>query len=224
MAIFLDENMMGADPDAVAFPHLLVCMGVVCVTNDRLFGIHLTTVREAKAVMPAFATWLRDQGVKGDAIRTVYGAANLEVRYGDGSVATLRDQWEKEMAQIAGVLGFSGKAYGFDASVITPKDGFYARFEAEHTTHTCKIFYKRNEKMFYLASDRYYFNLLRVKPGETMPAFVRSDGVEVPEIVKPTKVDRVKSAIIAATVFPTRSNKGLLHEVDYALRLMEVKI
>jgi len=214
MAIYLDEYMMGADSNVVAFPHLLVCMGVVCVTDDKLFGIHLVNPTETKEATSAFATWLHGQGVKGDAIRTLYGAANLEVRYGDGSGATLRNRWEQEMVQIAGVLSFSGKARGFDASVIAPKDGFYAEFQADHVRHKCKILYKRNEKMTYTSmvkGEGVLPPIFKVNPGGTTS-------------VVPPDVYPVNLATVNAAVKGTGSNKSLIHEVDWTLRLMKIVV
>jgi hypothetical protein len=229
MAIYLDEDMMGADPNELGFPHLLVCMGLVCVTDNQLLGVHLTNVTHSQKVVPCFATWLGEQGVGGGDIRSLYGSANLEIRYGGGTGKALKRQWEAEMAQIAGVLGFHGTAYGFDASVIAPKDGFYAEYRAVHASHTCAIYYKRNEKMIFTKMDSFSGaklpTILWARPGNTTPAYTRRlrDGSieNVPEIVVPTRVTQVTSAVVGATVKATPSNKSLL---NCALRLMQVRI
>jgi hypothetical protein len=207
MPIYLDEDMMGDDPSEIGFPHLLICLGLVCVTDDRLLGFHGTSPESTAKAMPSFANWLGNQGVAGGDIRTLYGTANLRERY---KASHLKDKWKNEMTQIAGVLGFKGQVYGFDATAIDPKGGFYAEFHAQHLTHTCKLFYKASKKMTY------------TKPGGTVADLHK---VLIPSYdFQKIKVVTKQPQTISAAVIATDSNKGALHEVDYALRLMKLTI
>ena len=226
MAVYLDENMMAADPAVIGFPHILLCMGVVCMTDTDLYGIHLTSVANATQAIPAFGNWLTGtHAVAGGAIRALYGTANLKVRYGTGG--DKKAQWKAEMKSIATAIGFAGKAYGFDTSIIDPVDGTYAEYHAQHAAHKCKIFYKRNEKMAFTVrkgTDPAGLPAIqKVTVGSSTPARVRRDGTVDPAIVVPTTVATVtQAATVGADVVATTANKGQLHEVNYGLRLMSV--
>jgi hypothetical protein len=228
MPIYLDENMMGADTSVIGFPHLLLCMGVVCATDEKLFGIHLTDVGDAQKVMPHFATWLGAQGVGTNDIRTIYTSANMAVRYGkDISVTTRIARRREELGALGNTLGYKGKIYFFDGSIIVPKDGYYAEFRAKHTTNRCRIFYKRNEKMVYtttLSGQGALPETRLVVVGSTTPSRVRRDGTIDPEIVIPDKLQNINRATTVAVGKRSGFHSGVPHELDYANRLISITV
>jgi hypothetical protein len=203
MPVYLDEEMVGVDQNVVAFPHLLVCMGVVCMTERNLYGIHLTNVERTNMAMDHFVNWLGSLGVTGNSIISVYGSANLPIRYQDvsGPSSNLTDLWKTEMNRIAGKLGYRGPIYGFDTSILDPKDGTYVEYQSQLPRPTCRIFYKRNEKVAYTAGQ--------YNGGAPNMAQIQGENL-IPVIIPRT----------GASVIATKHNQGLLHEVDYAIRLM----
>lgn len=224
MPIYLDEDQMGADANVIGFPHLLLCMGLVCVTENHLYGIHLTDINKTNELTDVFSGWLSGQGIQGTDLRALYGSANLVVRYTHGGVAgpnsNFEELWKVEMTRVARRMGYRGPVYGFNAAAIVPKDGFYAEYHARHTNHTCRIFYKRNEKMNYVKAPA-VINAQQIKPSETFPEKHYRDGRYTPPMEIPTSVGPITTPTTSATIVATSSNNGQLHEVDYALRLMQ---
>jgi hypothetical protein len=200
MAIYLDEVHMGHDTDLIGFPHLLLCMGLVYMINNDMYGVHLTNIEHTKNAIDMFDGWLKRMNVDRNNARALYGSANLKVRYGDNGSQT---EWKNEMTQIAGKLGYSGTVYGFDTSIISPKDGTYVQYESDNNQR-CKIFYKRNEKMNY--GDMSHSEQV-----------VKISGTKI-------RTDKFVTMASSAGVKPTRSNKGQLHEVNYATRLMHFDV
>ena len=197
MAIYLDEVHVGADPSTIGFPHLLLCMGLVLVTDKMLYGIHLTNKEDTDRAIGVFAKYLDAEGVDRSKAQRLYGSANLKTRYksGDGTAA-----WRTELKQIAKLIGYSGPASGFDTSIIDPKDGTYVEYQRK-LSGECRIFYKRHEKVQY-GAFMHDANVQKISNTNKL----RSDvGVSTPS-----------SAAVKATFW----NKGELHEVDYASRLM----
>ncbi|MGA7802283.1 MAG: hypothetical protein WCC36_15910 [Gammaproteobacteria bacterium] len=197
MAIYLDEVHVGNDPDLIGFPHLLLCMGLVLVTSDNMYGVHLTNIEYTNDTIDAFSGWLASVGVNGSAGRALYGSCNLQVRYGsNGNKA----RWVTEMTTIANKLGYRGDILGFDTSIISPKDGTYVEYRSD-LNKPCKIYYKRHEKMDY-GGFLHDGNVGKIKPDGSI------------------RTDKGVTMRASADVVRTKSNKGNLHEVDYARRLM----
>ncbi len=151
MPVYLDENMVGTDPQIVGFPHLLVCMGLVCMTDQNIYGVHLIEVEDTNATIDGFRTWIGALGVGGPQMRALYGSANFTIRYRNvaGPGSNLADLWKVEMNRIAVRLGYRGPIYGFDTSIIEPQNGTYVEYQSQLPRTTCRVFYKRHEKMQY---------------------------------------------------------------------------
>ena len=199
MAVYLNEEYVGADAELVGFPHLLLCMGLVVVANKKMYGVHLTNTSRTEETVTAFKEFLTGQGVTGSTADVIYGSANYVVRYGDGKVSS----WSNEMKVIGRMLAYSGEARGFDTSIIEPKDGTYVEYRLK-TTGDCQIFYKRNEKMDY---------------GKL---------AEMPNVQKITAAGKLRAVSVyspsSATGHSSKLHTGKLHEVDYALRLNKVTL
>lgn len=200
MAIYLNEDRLGMDDQTIGFPHLLVCMGVVLLTRLNMYGVHIVDAANANNTVPQFNDYLEQQGViPGDMI-TLYGSCNFPVRYGDGGLAA----WRQEMRDIAGLIRFTGTARGFDTSIIDPADGTYVEYQRDAPRRKCRIYYKRNEKMTYTQA-----------PGVLPNVFLPQQNALVPSPFGNTA---------SANIVVTPRNWGLLHEVNYFLRLKSFNI
>src|ERR1044071_9574524 len=152
MPVYLAENDFGTDPQVIGFPHLLVCMGLVVMTDQNLYGVHLTAIEDTNGIVDGFRTWLAALGVAGAQKCAMYSSTNYTTRYCyvAGPSSNLSDLWKTEMNRIAGRLGYHGPVYGFDTSVIEPKDGTYVEYQSQLPRAICRVFYKRHEKMQYV--------------------------------------------------------------------------
>jgi hypothetical protein len=206
MAIYLNEDCLGLDDTLIGFPHLLLCMGVVLLTRNFMYGVHIVTASNQSATIPEFGNFLATQGVIPSDMISLYGSCNFKVRYGDNQRT---EAWKTELRHIAGVIGFTGKAKGFDTSIIDPVDGTYVEYVRNPVSDKCKIFYKRNEKMNFTG---YVQNVNFVKRGLNPVTLLPTSSL-VPGFTHSN-----------ANVIHTASNKGQLHEVNYFLRLKEFTI
>jgi hypothetical protein len=204
----------------IGFPHLLVCMGVVGVVEGCLYGIHLTETDATDELIDAFRGWIQGTyGVKGSDMRALYGSAVLPNRYGHNT-PNLEGKWKAEMSGIAQRLGYRGPVYGFDGSAIVPKDGFYAEYRANYPTGTCRIFYKRNDKMLYWPSHANN-HTAQVKLSEQIPEKRYKDGRYLPPSTIPGSIIASLNSVGGAKVDPDKSKSAALSEVDYSTRLMQ---
>ena len=225
MAIYLDENYFGSDPDIIGFPHLLVCMGFVAIVrldNDKeLWGVHLTNVKASTRTFEMFARQML-QTVDPKKIVAIYGSCNRVVRYGrtDDSV------WKEEMMSFARMLKFNGPARGFDTGIINPRDGTYVQYELRMTQDACKIFYRQNDRMEFTGPrESTPMGHLIVQSEKRdisgLPEHLRSN----PKVLEKTGGDRIESTPFstggARPVKGSLFGKGKLREVDYSLRLTE---
>lgn len=200
MAIYLNEDRLGKDDQIVGFPHLLICMGVVLLTRQNMYGVHIVDASDANETIPQFAAYLGQQGVIPADMITLYGSCNFRVRYDDGGAAA----WRREMRHIAGVIGFQGTAKGFDTAIINPEDGTYVEYQRDQPGRRCRIYYKRNEKMTYAQAPGVVPNVLWAQPHGIIPSPFGNPA--------------------SANVVATPSNQGALHEVNYFLRLKSFDI
>jgi hypothetical protein len=196
MPVYLDEYMVGTNNAAVCFPHLLLCMGLLCMTDHDLFGMHLGIVEDTELSIDGFKTWLQRFAVGGDDMRALYGAANFRLHYGKVSDPTAC--WKAEMNQIATRFVHHGPIRGFDTSIIEPKNGTYVEFRSQLPKTTCRIFFERNEKLEYTVED----------VNVAFPVMAR---------VNPNtrQIEPVKHIKTSASV----AQRSKLREVDYSVRL-----
>lgn len=206
MAVYLNELEVGEANDLVGFPHLLVCMGIVVLTNNSMFGLHIDTTQPAQLTTAynAFSNFIAGRGA--GPIAALYGSCNHDVRYANSN--NKQAAWQAEMTQVAGILngGWHGPVRGFDTSIVAPRDGTYVEYAPDYGGGACSIHYKRNEKMNY------------AKTGHSGTLGFNPDIKKI-SLYKGTLVD-VLSETSGAAIKRTWSNKGLLHEVNYAARLL----
>ena len=84
MPIYLNENQAGSDRQAIGFPHLLICMGVVMQTGAWLYGYHFDNPNRTTESAAAFADFIASRGGKAANAVRLYGVANWSVRYHGG--------------------------------------------------------------------------------------------------------------------------------------------
>ena len=210
MPIYLNENQAGSDRQAIGFPHLLICMGVVMQTGAWLYGYHFDNPTRTTESAAAFADFIASRGGKAANAVRLYGVANWSVRYHGGG----KNAWRAEMHTIATALGYQGRASGFDTKIINPQNGTYVEFIPEYPQRRCRIYYKRNEKMTYTDA---FVSPLPTKSMEAYSGNFTADGSMAPN---PGYVKHTTTADLVVTP----SNKGTLHELNYFLRLVTVTV
>lgn len=202
MAIYLDENQLGRDANCIGFPHLLLCMGLVVMTDGTLYGAHLALPgRQSDDVVPALADLIAARHAPAD-MTALYGCCDRQARY-QGSMNKKR-AWKAEMRQHARRLNFNGEIYGFCTSIVSPQNGTYVEYLPQYPQRRCRVFYKRNEKMNYVRAD-----------GPANVRFYR------PYTGATVNADR---GTVNASVMATASNRGRLHEVNYFLRMSSFSV
>lgn len=204
MAVYLNECDAGVDAATIGFPHLLLCMGVVAQIGGRLYGLHFDSPSESATEAAALNTYIRSKGADPANGVRLYGCCNRAKRYGLKSSSAQKTAWKAEMTAIATALGYHGAVSGFDTGIIDPKQGTYVEYQADHAKRKCRIFYKRHEKMTHQTSI--YGG---GSPNTNVSHFSLGTGA----------FTGVKIAAESAQVIATTSNKGQIHEVNYALRL-----
>lgn len=198
MGIYLDEDQFGNDNSVVGFPHIVLCMGVVVMTSNDLYGAHLASAGTASAnVIRVLRDLIVQDGADND-MKALYGCCNRQLRYGaDDKKAA----WKTEMTGHATTLGYTGNVYGFCTSIIGPKDGTYVEYIPDYAQRKCKVFYKRNEKMDYTSGNAsanvHKYHQFHNQVGQIHHGLAKTD----------------------ASIKVTKSNKGQLHEVNYLLRM-----
>ena len=204
MPVYLNEMQMGTATDVVGFPHLLVCMGIVALTNNAMYGLHIDVTDQTCSDAAYAALWNFMSGRGAGPITALYGCCNRNVRY--GSTPNRLTAWQAEMGRVAAALNnWHGPVSGFDTSIIAPRDGTYVEYRPNYTSGTCAIYYKRNEKMNYTST----VHSMTTGFNPDVTKFNPNSGNTGNVVVETT----------GATIKPTVFNKGLLHEVNYATRL-----
>jgi len=210
MPVYLNELEIGTATDLIGFPHVLLCMGVVAMTGNALYGLHVdvTTPATRDGAYRALHGFMQARGA--GPIVALYGSCNHTKRYPDAVNRVAA--WQAEMTVLAGILGnWHGPARGFSTAFIEPRDGTYIEYRPDFANGACQIHYKRHEKM--QAPDRVQhsptsgFNpdITKYHPGR--------------DALVPVYLE-----VVSADVKPTWSNKGQLHELDYANRLLEFAV
>lgn len=137
MPIFLDEDRIGSDRNAICYPHLLLCMGVTVLMSDgSLVGAHVSDATTEDAVLAELAAEIR--GLAPLTMQRMYCTGNMDVHTSHGG---------KSVEQKANAIGFHGKAYLFDTGRIKPRDGTFVQVTSNGANHQCSIQYKRDEKV-----------------------------------------------------------------------------
>ncbi|MFT5524104.1 MAG: hypothetical protein ACI9HK_002055 [Pirellulaceae bacterium] len=147
MAIYLDEEQVGSDANSVAYPHLVLCMGVTCLMGDgTLVGVHITAPLTEAASMANFLTEIQ---ANASAMNTLYLIGNTTIHCTRDRQMTVHENARSKAAAIE----YAGKIHTYDTGHIKPQDGTFAQITTNGADQKCTIVYKRNEKMAYAKGE-----------------------------------------------------------------------
>jgi len=137
MAIFLDEDMVGADANVIIYPRLLLCMGVTVLMSDGwLVGGHVSDHTTELHVLGEIANQIAARP-----------GAHTEHLYCTGNYARHRAHGGLKVSQKAAALGYHGPAFRFDTPDYT--HGTALQITSNGAGHKCSIEYKRDNKVAY---------------------------------------------------------------------------
>lgn len=139
MTVYLNENDVGHELNSIAYPHLVLCMGVTMIMGDgSVAGAHITThstevktlkkLVEIMALVPATP-------------RKLLLTGNFEIHQSFEGTFT--------PAGKAAAIGYRGKVICFDTARIKPKDGAFVRIISNGPVNDPTIEFIRNEKVTY---------------------------------------------------------------------------
>ena len=117
MTLFLDEDMVGSDRTELAYPRLILCMGVTCVLgNGTLVGTHINGTHTEKALLAKLAEEVQRIG---GGCQLMIMAGNFDEHFNSGML--LPHEKAREM-------GFIGKIHAYDTGKLSPgPDGSFVR-------------------------------------------------------------------------------------------------
>ena len=203
MSKFLNEHEVGFDAGHIGFPNLADCMAVVLVTQNGLFGHHITPGNARQA--GAFSSFVRSRN-PGTLLR-LYGTCYRTRRYG-GSQSPKAD-WKVEMTRVAGLLNYHGRVTGFDTSSgtdIASTETTYVEYQRDGGK--CKVYYKRMSKMDLTKAENPASD-----PTQRVYRLPGTDGYTNDPADFALK-DQPMKIVDTAAIIRTDSNKGKLHEVS----------
>ena len=139
MALFLDEDMVGTDANMIAFPHLVLCMGVVVVMGDgSLVGSHFTAPKSEKALLYMMSQKIAQNGSGMDQLYCMADINQHVTQYGG-----------MDIVGKANGLNFTGQGYVIDFGVLKPTDGTYGQLTSNGAGNRATVRCKLNQKMNY---------------------------------------------------------------------------
>ena len=139
MTVYLDEDDVGHDAHSIAYPHLLLCMGVTVIMGDgSIAGAHISTGDTEKSVLARLKELM---ALIPATTRQMLLTGNFEIHFGMEDICS--------PAEKAGEIGYKGKILCFDTSSFKPKDGAFVRVITNGQVNNPTIEFKRNEKVTY---------------------------------------------------------------------------
>lgn len=120
MTIYLDEDCVGEDPNEIAYPHLLLCMGVTCqLQNGRLIGAHITNDSTEQTVLKEMKRRIDSDPSKPVALYITGHLINHWNNKGGSPEAKAKQ------------LGYRGDVYGYDTARLNPTDGSFVKINSQ---------------------------------------------------------------------------------------------
>jgi hypothetical protein len=210
MSVYLDEEQMGRDPAIIGFPHLLLCMGFVLRTPTGLWGVHLTSASTSYSTVQALRTWARMlHNLDVDTVTHMFGCCQRLRRYGITDAQAAKAAWMKEMASLADVLGYKGRAYGFCTSILPAADGHYVEYQHHPGGYGARLFYGQDTDVRGHRAVNH--------------AVVMRDGTESVAKWNPDGSNFRQAAAHKALPDPNQGDfRGQLFELDYVLRMEQI--
>ena len=202
MAKYLNEHEVGFDPTCVGFPNLGDCMAAAVLTQNGLFGFHITPGQSKKA--PTFLIYMQSNALAGNAVH-LFGSCYWDRRY--AGAASKESQWKTEMTDIANNIGYTGPVTGFDTSSWVAKIKATENSFVEYRKVGTKglTFYKRMNKMD--ISDKALNN-----PNDKVQQIFSNKAVLNTYYVADPYLDKTTPSV---SIKATDSNRGELHQAGY---------
>lgn len=139
MTVYLDEDHVGHDLHSIAYPHLLLCMGVTVIMGDRsVAGAHITIHDTEEKVLVKLVELM---SLIPATPRKLLLTGNFEIHQSFEGTFT--------PAEKANAIGYKGKIICFDTASFKPKDGAFVRVISNGPVNDPTIEFKRNEKVTY---------------------------------------------------------------------------
>lgn len=155
MTVYLDENHVGHDLHSIAYPHLVLCMGVTMIMGDgSVAGAHITT---HSTEVKTLAKMVDLMSLVPATPRKLLLVGNFGLH--QSFVGTFTP------AQKANAIGYKGKIICFDTSSFEPKDGAFVRILSNGPVNDPTIEFKRNEKVSYTMTVSNPAGHLDARPG-----------------------------------------------------------
>lgn len=139
MALYLDEDTVGSDANIIAFPHLLLCMGlVVRLADHTLVGTHFSTPSTERSLLSMMRHEVR---AANSAMTQLYCASDLAKHVGQCGGLDINGK--------AAGLGFTGPGFIFDFGYMNPTNGAYVQFTSNVGADRLSVRFRLNEHMTY---------------------------------------------------------------------------
>jgi hypothetical protein len=168
MAVFLDEDQVGADPIVVAYPHLLLCMGATVLMSDgSLIGAHYTTTHSEDKVGAAMAELIQ---LTPATMHRLYLTGNVKIHVDQLGGGNYRAK--------AAAIGYQGDVCIFDTSKFKPTDGTFVKITSLGPGKNCLVEWRLNEEMRYETAMSRETKTWKVGPGATRPVSVIGSNVK----------------------------------------------
>lgn len=203
MGKYLNEHEVGFDATCVGFPYLGGCMAAAVLTQNGIFGFHITPGQSNKA--PMFLTYMQSVALAGAAVH-LFGSCYWANRYGHGT-GSEESQWQTEMTAIANDIGYTGPVTGFDTSSWVTKIKKDENSYVEYHKVGAKgvTFYKRMSKMH--AETK----VLNDPADKVQQIFSNKAVLNTYYIADPYKDKKTPDVVVD----DAKSKKGQLHQAGY---------
>jgi hypothetical protein len=134
MAVYLDEEFVGSDPNEIIYPRLLLCMSVTCLMSDgRLFGAHIGEATYEDAVLAGLKSRIAAQPSKPVTLYII------------GDQAKQQSHGGKSPQAKAQALGYRGPVRVYDTGKLSPTDGSFVRIVSNGGAAACSVYATKDE-------------------------------------------------------------------------------
>lgn len=188
MPTYLNEDQVGSDPTVIAYPHLLLCMGLTLQMDDgSLIGAHFTNSSTEARVA---AKIIREIAAHGGTAARMYLTGNFYEHVGKHG--------GQDYTGKAGLIGYTGDVFCFDTRTIKPKQGTFVRLTSHGPGNGCLVEYKREERVVYTDTTGKVGSSLQKNPSK-LP-LVSTYQIQSLDTVSGTPLHFVKSWTVRARV------------------------
>lgn len=139
MPAYLNEDQVGTDQTVIAYPHLLLCMGLTVQMDDGvLIGGHYTSSSTEEKVSDKIVNLI-----------DVHGGNPTRMYLTGNFYEHVQKHGGRDYTGKAALIGYAGDVFCFDTRSIKPKDGTFVRLTSLGVDAGCHVEYKREERVVY---------------------------------------------------------------------------